>query len=471
MITKEYIQQLKQNDLQRLYRLLEQTSDNRQLLLILENLGFLPKEFDGNALTHLLGHANDHVRLWAVKNLGKVSHSNSDSIKLFFQVAKNDTNSMVRREAVSSIGRMRKTQAVPYLLELLEDRDPKVVLQAIRGLLVFRTDPNVRRELSKLIGHPNEMIQSVIRREFATTDHEIIHNQPHPVSPDFMKNVVVHGDVREILKYAPEESIHLTFTSPPYYNARDYSIYESYNAYLDFLTEVFCAVHRVTKEGRFLIVNTSPVIVPRVSRAHSSKRYPIPFDLHARLVQTGWEFVDDIIWLKPESSAKNRNAGFLQHRKPLAYKPNAVTEYLMVYRKATDKLLDWNMRQYDWQTIEESKVLGDYETSNVWRIDPVFDRVHSAVFPVELCNRVILFYSYKGDLVFDPFAGSGTLGRAARNLGRYFFLTEKEEQYVERIKQDMAQKVLFGSKETQFLSVEQFKQMSERARLLVGVAG
>ncbi len=461
MITKERVQHLKQNDLQDLYRLIEETSDSRQLLLILENLGFLPKEFDGTNKKRLLHHANDQVRLWAVKNLGKLQHS--DSLELFFEIAKNDRNSMVRREAVSSIGRMRKPQGVPFLIELLHDHDPKVVLQAIRGLLVFRTDPNVRKELSRLVSHPNEMIQSVIRKEFSSDTGRVTDTQPHPVSPNFMKNVVVHGDVREILKYAPDESIHLTFTSPPYYNARDYSIYESYNAYLDFLIEVFGQVHRITKEGRFLIVNTSPVIVPRVSRAHSSKRYPIPFDLHARLVQTGWEFIDDIIWLKPESSAKNRNAGFLQHRKPLAYKPNAVTEYLMVYRKATDKLLDWNMRQYAWETIEESKVKGEYETSNVWRIDPVFDRVHSAVFPIELCNRVILFYSYRGDLVFDPFAGSGTLGRAARNLGRYFFLTEQEGQYVQRIKQDMAQKMLFGQRETQFFTVEQFKQASQGA--------
>jgi len=53
---------------------------------------------------------------------------------------------------------------------------------------------------------------------------------------------------------------------------------------------------------------------------------PIPFDLHTRRVENGWEFIDDIIWLKPETSVKNRNAGFLQHRKPLGYKPNPMTD-------------------------------------------------------------------------------------------------------------------------------------------------
>ncbi len=185
------------------------------------------------------------------------------------------------------------------------------------------------------------------------------------------------------------------------------------------------------------MLNTSPIIIPRISRAHSSKRYPIPYDIHPLLVKMGWEFIDDIVWVKPEASVKNRNAGFLQHRKPLSYKPNAISEMLMVYRKKTDKVIDWNIQQYDCDKVEKSKVLDKYETTNIWRIDPKFDRVHSAVFPIELCNRVIKYYSFVDDLIFDPFAGSGTLGRAAANLDRNFFLTEKESKYVNRMKDDL----------------------------------
>lgn len=454
MITKEYLQELKQKNLPELYSLLRNNKNSRDLLFVLENLGYMPDGFDESIITPLAHHPNGKIRFWAVKNLGKVSNPNL--IDLLVEVIHADADSMVRREAVSSIGRMRLPEGRSFLMALLSDRDPKVVLQAIRGLLVFKEDETIRAALTKLRSHPNETIQSVIKKEFAKNSHISPNHDPHPVSPTFMRNVVINSDVREILKHVPAESIHLTFTSPPYYNARDYSIYPSYTAYLDFLTDVFNQIHRITKEGRFLIVNTSPVIIPRVSRTHASKRYPIPFDLHCRLVQNGWEFIDDIIWLKPESSAKNRNAGFLQHRKPLAYKPNATTEYLMVYRKETDKLLDWNMNQYDGDIIEESRVKGDYESSNVWRIDPVFDRVHSAVFPIELCHRVIKFYSYKGDLVFDPFGGSGTLGKAAKNLDRYFFLTEQETKYVERMKDSLGKRTLFGEQETRFLTLSEF---------------
>ena len=256
--------------------------------------------------------------------------------------------------------------------------------------------------------------------------------------PAWMTDVVIQGDICKILPLIPDQSVHLTFTSPPYYNARNYSNYPSYEIYLDFLTDVFQGVHRITKTGRFLIINTSPIIIPRASRSHSSKRYPIPFDLHARMTGMGWEFIDDIVWVKPEPSVKNRNGGFCQHRKPLAYKPNPVTEYLMVYRKETTHLIDWNIGRYSAETVTNSRVLGEYEGSNVWRIAPTKDAIHSAVFPAELCRRVIRFYSYVGDLIFDPFGGSGTVATVANNEKRHFFLTEKEAVYIERIKKNLS---------------------------------
>ena len=174
----------------------------------------------------------------------------------------------------------------------------------------------------------------------------------------------------------------------------------------------------------------------------------------------GWEFIDDIIWVKPEASVKNRNAGFLQHRKPLAYKPNAITENLMVYRKKTDKLIDWNIRQYGDKEAEKSKVRGQYETTNVWRVDPSFDKVHSAVFPLELCDRVIRYYSFVGDLVFDPFAGSGTLGRSALGLKRNFFLTEAQKEYFERMKQIFNKKISsLNAAAVRFITLDEFIEL------------
>src|SRR3989338_4119010 len=430
------------------------------IIKLLDRLGRLHENFDTKPLMILLKHDNERIRGLAIKNLAKIGDSNL--VNVFVNAVENDKSSSVRRESVSGIGRLRNSSNKPVLFKYLNDSDPEVVLQAMRGLLVFKKDKDVQEKLKKLNNHPNETIQEVIKKEFnSTTTNGFDPN--HMASPDFMKNTVVQGDVREILKSVKDESVHLTFTSPPYYNARDYSIYSSYKEYLEFLEEVFKEVHRITKEGRFFLLNTSPIIIPRVGRQYSSKRYPIPYDIHPLLVKMGCEFIDDIVWEKPEASAKNRNAGFLQHRKPLGYKPNACTECVMVYRKKTDKLIDWNIKQYDKKIVEESKINGDFESSNVWKICPSFDKTHSAVFPLELCNKVIKFYSFKGDLVFDPFAGSGTFGKSALNLDRFFFLTEKEKKYVERIKENLTQTKIFADSKfrPKFLDIDEFKRMAK----------
>ena len=428
---------------------------DKNLIATLEDLGYLPNGFQGGFLFNLLDHNNPKVRFLAAKNIAKLNQTKS--LEPLWNAFRKENDTGVRREIVSAIGRLRRPQNKPYLFDILQDDDPKVVCQAIRGLLVYTDDVLVERKLKPLLDHENETVRTVIYKEYFAEKTKKENELPHPETYDYLKNVVVNADVREVLLNVPNESVHLTFTSPPYYNARDYAIYPSYEAYLKFLAGVFLETHRITKEGRFLIVNTSPIIIPRVSRAHSSKRYPIPFDLHHYLVKMGWEFIDDIIWLKPEYSVKNRVGGFHQHRKPLGYKPNSTTEYLMVYRKETTRLLDWNMRSYSQKAVEESKVTGEYETTNVWKIDPKFDKVHSAIFPVELCKRVIQYYSYKGDLIFDPFGGSGTVGRTAKSLERSFFLTEKDEKYFEYMQSKKSDE-LFDKSPTKFFSLDEFKE-------------
>lgn len=395
----------------------------------LSSLGKLPADFDPAPLMRLAQHPHSEVRRAAVEAMARLE--NHELLSFYQARLAQEEATLVRRELVSAIGRLRTREAIPVLLEILTDADPKVVVQAIRGLLVFESLPEVCSALRALETHPSELVRSAVSRSQKRQSSP----KPHPYSPDALKNLMVRGDALDVLQRLPDESVHLTFTSPPYYNARDYTLYPSYEAYLEFLTAVFREVHRVTKEGRFFVLNTSPVLIPRMSRQHASRRYAIPFDLHPRITALGFEFIDDIIWVKPAPSAKNRNGGFYQHRKPLGYKANSVTEYVMVYRKATDKLIDWNMRQYPESVVEASRLLGKYEPTNLWQITPTADPIHPAVFPVELASQIIQLYSYKGDLVMDPFAGRGTVGRAALLLERCFLLIEKEPSYFEYAQQ------------------------------------
>lgn len=361
-----------------------------------------------------------------------ISHLSHDDLREVFLKIQ---DTLLRREFVSIVGRKRDINYKSFLLNTLNDIDSKVVIQGTRALLCFK-DIEINKRLEQLSTHPNEMVREYIGVVFNKDKNFDKKNVKYSIN-EKIKNVVVQGDTLDIMKKVSDNSIHLTFTSPPYYNARDYSIYQSYSEYLDFLFQVFKEIHRITQEGRFFIINTSPVLIPRAGRQFSSKRYPIPFDIHRYIVDAGFEFIDDIIWVKPEASVKNRNGGFQQHRKPLAYKPNTVTEYIMVYRKKTSKLIDWNIKQYEDDVINQSKVLNDFETSNLWQIDPRSDKVHSAIFPDELCRRIIYFYSYVGDIVFDPFAGSGTFGKVALENQRNCFLTEINREYFSRIKEKL----------------------------------
>ena len=111
-----------------------------------------------------------------------------------------------------------------------------------------------------------------------------------------MTQTIINEDCITGLKKIDGNTVHLTWTSPPYYNAKSYSEWETYDDYLNFLREVFTEIFRVTKDGRMCIVNLSPVIVQRESRSSESKRLPIPYDFFPIMKEIGWKYLDDIVW-------------------------------------------------------------------------------------------------------------------------------------------------------------------------------
>lgn len=256
-----------------------------------------------------------------------------------------------------------------------------------------------------------------------------------------VRNTIGFGDSTRLLDEMPAESVDLIFTSPPYYNARpEYSEYEEYDEYLFKMRQIIRRCHRVLAEGRFFVINISPVLLRRASRNESSKRIAVPFDFHRIFIEEGYDFIDDIIWLKPEGAgwATGRGRRFAADRNPLQYKAVPVTEYVLVYRKRTDLLIDWFIRNHpDKQVVEDSKISDGYEKTNVWKINPSTNSKHPAAFPKELAEKVIRYYSFKGDVVLDPFAGSGTVGNAASGLGRRFVLFDNNPDYIEIIRDEV----------------------------------
>lgn len=248
------------------------------------------------------------------------------------------------------------------------------------------------------------------------------------MSPD--KNIEAHrtdwgtvyeGDCLDTLRTLDRESLSLGFTSPPYFDAINYEGHVekmkgetdwwereeiSYEEYAEFLCERFDELFRVTKPGRYNIVNLSPVI-------SDEGRVPLPFHFVGWMEDQGWDFVKNIIWEKPV--AVDRRSGVLmQHPYPGYYYPSIVSEYVLVFQKPGETAT----------TIE---------TDDMWNIRPVAPNEveHPAPFPKSLARKVIDVFSDEGDTVIDIFGGSGQTYLAAQEANREFIGCEVLEEYVE----------------------------------------
>lgn len=240
-------------------------------------------------------------------------------------------------------------------------------------------------------------------------------------------NKIYNEDCIQTMKRMGSNAIDLIVTSPPYFNARDYSQYKTVQDYMAQMRVVFTNAYEVLKESRMCIVNISPVLVEREKRSKQSYRIPLPFYYVPMMEEIGFEFLEDIIWVKPDGSTPNRNGGFYRHRKPIAYKPNIVTEYILVFKKPAPFLID--------KVIKNESLVGDgYERTNVWEIQPVTKSWHPAPFPEKLAENCIRYYSYEGEIVYDPFAGSGTTAKMAKLNNRNYIGSEISKEYCELIK-------------------------------------
>ena len=111
----------------------------------------------------------------------------------------------------------------------------------------------------------------------------------------------------------------------------------------------------------------------------------------------------------------------------------------MVYRKKPTCLIDNFIRKHpNPELVESSKIEDGYETTNVWYISPARDKRHPAIFPSVLAEKVIKYYSFKNDVVLDPFWGIGTTAKAAASLERRFYSIEMNEAYIEATRTDLS---------------------------------
>lgn len=232
------------------------------------------------------------------------------------------------------------------------------------------------------------------------------------------------GDARAM--DIPPESVHLVLTSPPYWTLKEYEDAEGqlghfadYEHFLDELDEVWRRCFHALAPGGRLICVVGDVCLSR--RKNEGRHTVVP--LHASIQEhcrhLGYDNLAPIIWHKIANAAfeaSGNGSSFLG--KP--YEPNAVikndVEYILMQRKPG------GYRSPSVATRVLS-VIGDASHKEwfqqIWTgLTGASTRSHPAPYPVELAQRLIRMFSFVGDTVLDPFAGSGTTALAAMRCGR-----------------------------------------------------
>lgn len=269
---------------------------------------------------------------------------------------------------------------------------------------------------------------------------------------DFV-NRIFFRDARD-MKEVPSNSVQLIITSPPYFNIKDYSKdgwqknkhsgkidgqigdIENFQRYINELLKVWRECERVLKPNGKLVINTPlmPMLRKNLSTHHNRHIFDINASIESSILSDTKLFLLDVyIWNRKNPT---KRLMFGSYPYPANFYAQNTAEFITVYVK------DGIPQEVSKEVKEKSKLTQSEWvefTKQIWTIpvpnkkDLAFGK-HSAIMPEEIARRSIRLFSFAGDIVLDPFTGSGTTLKVAKELGRNYIGYEICKSYEHIIK-------------------------------------
>lgn len=229
-------------------------------------------------------------------------------------------------------------------------------------------------------------------------------------------NEIILGDSAKEIEKLPDGSIDLVVTSPPYYNAKtEYAEYVSMNGFMTSMSWVFHRLKTKLKPGARVCINTA-------SGYGRSPYTHLGVGWINVMLNMNYEMRGEIVWDKGASVGSSTAWG--SWMSPSS--PSLRDQHEMIY-----------VFDYGGHRLEGDATLGTIEkeefleaTKSIWRFSTARDEVHPAVMPYNLARRLVELYSYKENVVLDPFCGSGTTCIAAMDTGRNYIGIDYNGEYV-----------------------------------------
>ena len=233
--------------------------------------------------------------------------------------------------------------------------------------------------------------------------------------PAELLNTIILGS-SEKMEEIPDNSLHLMITSPPYNVSKDYDDNLSLNEYLELLENVFSETYRVLVNGGRTCVNVANI---------GRKPYiPLSDYVSKMMIKIGFNMRGEIIWNKGSGAGTSMAWGSWQSASNPVLRD--VHEYILIFSKGDYKRISKNKEN----TIKKEHFME--WTKSVWNMNPESAKRigHPAPFPEELPYRLIQLYSFKDDIILDPFMGSGTTAVTALKSERKYIGYDTNSDYI-----------------------------------------